>query len=427
MQATSLHVFGIQTSLPRWVFLVIALSTLPALSWAQPFDSGSDGSDGALALTTPGVVVFDPVVLGLDSDGDGVYHFTTITIDISAIVQLRSEVLGTRPVIWLAQNDIVIDGTLRLQGEEAFDTPGLARGGAGGFDGGAGLSPTRAAQPGAGPGGGLPGSLLGSPGGGAGHVLEGGGTSCSPPDCGDGGEPYGNSFLQPLLGGSGGAGAGGTTVNGVDSGRPGGGGGGAILLASSTRIALNGSIVAYGGGGEDGSGGGSGGSARLVAPTVEGGGSIDVRGGPGGVGNETGGNGSAGRVRIESYDPPNFSIDPAEADVRYATPGNVLPSAEAPFVRIAAIDGVAAPASPSGSYAPADVTVDAAGPITIALEASNIPLGTEIQLRLNSEDEGALEVTSTPLVGTVEASTATATISLPPGFSRFTLSATWTP
>ena len=32
-------------------------------------DSGSDGSDGALNLTTPGEVVFDPAVLGLDVDG----------------------------------------------------------------------------------------------------------------------------------------------------------------------------------------------------------------------------------------------------------------------------------------------------------------------------------------------------------------------
>jgi len=32
---------------------------------AQSFDSGSNGSDGALNLTVPGTVDFDPATLGL--------------------------------------------------------------------------------------------------------------------------------------------------------------------------------------------------------------------------------------------------------------------------------------------------------------------------------------------------------------------------
>jgi hypothetical protein len=49
---------------------------------AQTFDSGSNGSDGALNLTTPGTVIFDPSTFAppLDQDGDNVFHFTTITI-----------------------------------------------------------------------------------------------------------------------------------------------------------------------------------------------------------------------------------------------------------------------------------------------------------------------------------------------------------
>ncbi len=37
---------------------------------AQTFDSGSTGADGALNLTTPGTIEFDPVALEIDTDGD---------------------------------------------------------------------------------------------------------------------------------------------------------------------------------------------------------------------------------------------------------------------------------------------------------------------------------------------------------------------
>jgi hypothetical protein len=52
---------------PPWRFIaVVIVGPLVALlgAWqlvsAQGFDSGSDGSDGALNLTTPGTIVFDP-------------------------------------------------------------------------------------------------------------------------------------------------------------------------------------------------------------------------------------------------------------------------------------------------------------------------------------------------------------------------------
>lgn len=51
--------------------LVLAL-TMPLTAQAASFDSGSNGSDGALILTTPGTVHFDPATLGLDVDGDSV-------------------------------------------------------------------------------------------------------------------------------------------------------------------------------------------------------------------------------------------------------------------------------------------------------------------------------------------------------------------
>ena len=56
-----------------------------------------------------------------------------------------------------------------------------------------------------------------------------------------------------------------------------------------------------------------------------------------------------------------------------------------------------------------------------------VPLGTVVHLVLTSENRDRVEVDSTPLAGTLEASTATASLTIPPGFSRFTVQASWTP
>ena len=80
----------------KLMYILIALPlALPAGLWAQLWTgAGSNGSDGALNLTlaTPGVLngvlIFDPVALNLDVDGDNVYHFTTINIANGLTVKL---------------------------------------------------------------------------------------------------------------------------------------------------------------------------------------------------------------------------------------------------------------------------------------------------------------------------------------------------
>jgi len=74
-----------------------------------------------------------------------------------------------------------------------------------------------------------------------------------------------------------------------------------------------------------------------------------------------------------------------------------------------------------------DVTINSTGAVQIGLTASGVPLGTVLHLRINSELTGVATADSTPLAGTVAASTATASMTVPPGFSRFSLTATWTP
>ena len=110
---------------------------------AQVLNSGSNGSDGALSLTTPGEVIFNPVALGLDADRDNVFHFTTITIGPGVTVRMPFNALQGLPVIWLAQGAVQIHGTVDLSGQNgAAAIPGaLNRAsvpGPGGYAGGVG-------------------------------------------------------------------------------------------------------------------------------------------------------------------------------------------------------------------------------------------------------------------------------------------------
>jgi len=389
---------------------------------AQTFSSGSNGSDGALNFTgQTGTIVFDPASFNppLDPDHDNVYHFTTITIPSGLRVRLSADVLGVKPLVWLASGAVNIAGTLDLNGAtgHGFSESSIpAKAGAGGYMGGTGENESQSWKPGQGPGGAQ------SAGGGAGHAIMGGGL---PPATG--GPPYGNDFLLPPVGGSGGAG-------GAFPGSGGGGGGGAIVIASSVSISIAGSISANGGdaGGASSSttagGGGSGGAIRLIAPVIENtasNASLSARGGHGYSFSGTG-EASYGRIRLEAFQQKftGGTIDPAPF---FATPGPVFPPASAPSVRIVSIGGVSVPANPTASFISPDVTLDNAATITIQLAGSKVPVGTVVHLTLTPETGAIVNVDSTPLAGTFDSSTATASVTIPHGFSRFSVQASWTP
>jgi len=103
------------------VWMVLACTTLPGTQSAnsQTFDSGSTGADGALTLTTPGTIVFDPRTFDppLDPDNDGIYHFTTITIAAGVTVRLSARQVNA-PVVWLASGAVEIHGVMNLNGED---------------------------------------------------------------------------------------------------------------------------------------------------------------------------------------------------------------------------------------------------------------------------------------------------------------------
>jgi hypothetical protein len=129
----------------------------------------------------------------------------------------------------------------------------------------------------------------------AGHVLPGAGKY----ETTNHGSSYGSPLIIPLIGGSGG----GALYDSI-SAYGGDGGGGAILIASNTRILCQGTISATCPSRDAGRywnwGFGSGGAIRLIAPNVEGAGTLNVQGGINSYyGNRQGG---PGRIRIDRLD-----------------------------------------------------------------------------------------------------------------------------
>jgi hypothetical protein len=398
---------------PGVALALLALAGAPAA--AQPFDSGSTGADGALNLTAPGTVDFDPASFTppLDPDGDNVYHFTTITIGPGVTVRLTGPRLNMSPVVWLASGAVTIDGTLDLSGENGHPGNRIAADrrpsvpGPGGYPGGVGRLGTSFQQAGAGPGGGSNGGTLG---GGAGHAT---------PGCGGGaaGQAYGNPFLLPLVGGSGGGGG----AN--DGGGGGGAGGGAILIASSVAITVNGAILANGGHGASAigwcGGSGSGGAIHLLAPALAGGGSLRADGGA------NCNCGASGRIRLEALQQGlTGTMTPAPVLATVFT-RDLAPAL--PRVRAVSVDGQPVPTHPDGSFTVPDVAIDRATAAEVAIEARNVPPGTVVEVRVYSEGGADQVVNSTPLAGTPALSTATASVVFPPGFSRAYVRARWTP
>ncbi|MGH7313497.1 MAG: hypothetical protein ACREJV_10010 [Candidatus Rokuibacteriota bacterium] len=408
--------------------LVIASAAGPP-AFAQSFNSGSTGADGAFSPAANTTLTVPP---------DGVFNFTTINIPAGVVVTFTRNVANT-PVTLLASGNVTIAGTINIAGatggSPAFSTTvggNGGRGGPGGFDGGAGATGFISVTGGSGlgPGGGAGSTAVAAnhvvPGaGGAGHLtagatgLQGGGQGT----VGAGGGLYGTASLLPVVGGSGGGGGGAVAGR---TGGGGGGGGGALVIASSGTITMSGSgsILAQGGnalstlnqGGIGNAGGGSGGSVRLVATSITGTGTINVAGGGGGGGIAGGGAGSAGRVRVEAFS------NTISVTVGALPPGAVTAAAPSPVtlannptLRISSVGGVAAPAAPSGSFTIADVVLPAGttNPVTVNLQAANIPLGTTVTVSVKGQYGAGSATTSGPLTGTLTASTASASVTVP--------------
>lgn len=307
---------------------------------AQPFLSGSDGSDGPLNIAaSSGTFTLSQG----DPDGDGVYHFTTVTIGGGSTVVVFPRNDLDSPIIVLATLDIIIEGTVRVDGTSGGTGGSAGLAGPGGFDGGLGGGIGFKAGDGFGPGAGkrqqttADGDPAARAAGNASYAtVETGGAE--PAD----GATYGSSLLVPIIGGSGGGAGKSTTAIGPTAG----GGGGAILFASTTRISLSGAIQARGGSGSSSGGGiagaGSGGAVRLIAPVVEGSGSIDTIGGFG-FSVRSG----KGRSRVDTIDRSNLNISFRDTIRAIGSFMTVFPTPNPKLEIISAAGSAVNPATPA--------------------------------------------------------------------------------
>lgn len=418
---------GKEGSLMHAKCLILALSFcfFYPLSVRASFDSGSDGSDGAfnpassvevdLGLAIPGDAITMP------GAGNGVYDaarwvvcfkYTTITVPAGVTITFKNHTSGA-PVVWLATGDIHISGSVRLDGAGgtfSSQPPSFAQPGPGGFEGGVrGTGASNTAGTGFGPGGSTRG--ITSSCGGAGHANVG--------SIGSGGEPGGLTYSSPqiasLIGGSGGGG------NSTFVWGGGGAGGGAILIATSTNITLDtGALVsAIGGSGSGRGGGGSGGSIRLIAPEVLGGGQLRA----GGV-TSGGGTGSAGRIRVDA---DTISLTD-NGSPPWTTEFSTFPVflSSGPTLRVTSVAGITTTTDPSAGILTPDVAIADEGPVTVFIDATNIPAGTLVQVRVVPSIGAPTTATSTPLADSGGGIlTASATLAFPPGRSEIQLRANW--
>jgi len=368
--------------------LLLLLASSVANAAYTPFVSGSTGADGAFNPTTNTVVALP---------ASGVLNYTTVNIPSNVTVTFTPNALNT-PVTMLATGNVTISGTINVNGSWATSSgPGV--GGPGGFNGGySNTMYTVVGGAGLGPGGG--------PGGGTTTTPQYIGINGSYAGVGTNNAPssiYGNVNLLPLIGGSGGGGG----YNGFYQSH-GGGGGGAIVIASSTTITHNGNITAYGGGGYSNGGAGSAGAIRLVANTITGTGSINASSTSGGT----------GRIYLQSN---NFSYYGASNPMfNYGIPSSVTGSAP-PTITITSVGGTNTPATPTGSYANADITLPntTTNPVPVNISATNIPVGTVFsvyvipQMWTSKNISTDLPPVSTTLSGTTASSSGTANVTIP--------------
>lgn len=395
---------------------MIALCASPALG---QFVSGSDGSDGSFSPTEsieidlalapnatwntpspdPGKGVYDADKWAV------VFKYTTINIPAGVTVTFHNHSKGA-PVIWLTTGDVTIAGNVVLDGANGSGAPtsSYAIPGPGGFSGGI---RRLGASRGFGPGGGDTGGNYGF---GGGYGTAGAASA--------GGSVYGTDSIVPLIGGSGGSAS-------VALGRSGGAGGGAILIASSTNIFLDstGGISAKGGEPSDTTyaGSGAGGGIRLIAD-----GMISGQGLLRALGGTNGNAGGEGRIRVEAT---SISlVDPGDPPFNWGLPGSVFPEATGPSLRVLSVTVAPAvdtlvPADPLATVLSGDVCFTSSGPVTLNIEAQNVPIGTTVTVRIvNARGLGGQVVTSTPLAGTLALSTATAEVTFIDGAAEVQLS-----
>lgn len=83
------------------------------------------------------------------------------------------------------------------------------------------------------------------------------------------------------------------------------------------------------------------------------------------------------------------------------------------------------PASPTGSFATPDVSINTPNSVNVVVQASNIPVGTLVTLQITSDQSADVTIQCPGLSGTLASTTTTCTVVFPAGFSRGYITASW--
>jgi len=249
---------------------------------ATTFDTGT-------GMATPALPAgLFAMALAQEGGGPELFVIQGARIEVSSTLT----VIGTRPLVLVASDEIVIGGMLDASAKHATPGPG----GAAPSDG-PGAGPDGKSDDGSHDAGGAGGSF-GSVGNHGGDGGPGSGTVVTTAPAAA--AIYGDMMLSVLQGGSGG----GDSSPACSGTAPhGGAGGGAIQLTAST-ITIGGTIIVGGGGAEGvsncagngfgGGGGGSGGAVYVEAALLAGSGTIAANGGGGSGTGSSGGTGQPG-------------------------------------------------------------------------------------------------------------------------------------
>lgn len=389
------------------VLLCIALlAAVSAPSSAALTVPGADGSDGVFNPTANVTIDLSEAAVGSwDSPsptaGKGIYDgakwavvfkYSEVSIPSGVTVTFKNR-SPNAPVVWLVSGNVTINGTVSLNGSSGSQPGALNAPGPGGFHGGYGKYLIQPAISGFGPGGAITPGPWNVPHGGS-YGTDGSSET---------GLTYGNAAILPLIGGSGGSGR-------SDAADAGGGGGGAILIACANTITIGGTLRAngyrpgYGGGG-------SGGAVRLVCDTYTIGGSVEA---------SSESIGGEGRIRIEAaHGSSSGAIQPAASYGAPSTPAQIWPAEHAPSVRVAQIAGLSVPSDPKAGFEfpNQDVALTAEQPVTIRVEAANVPLDWIVRVRLGPLSGTASWITAGFVSGDATASVWEAQAQLPKGFT----------
>lgn len=351
---------------------LISLMSLPAQ--AQVFSSGSTGADGPLDLTSGNRVVQLPE--------SGILNYTTVNIPAGKTLTFKLNSRNTS-VILLTQGTVTVAGTINTSAGGRTPGPGGFYGGAPNLNGGAGPN-----LPGFGPGGGPQAD-------GSRH-----------------GRWIGPLSLVPIIGGSGGSG--GSQCTFVGQSPYGGGGGGAIVIASSQSITLPfGSLIVANGSGVEcpfgGAGGGSGGAIRLVANSINVAGTLSATGADG-FGSTAAGN--HGVIHIEAPPGALAFTGTSNPPVGLSAINPTIVPTSSPSLVIVSVGGFPVPSGSGQRFDTYDMLLpnQLTDPISVVVQASNIPVGTQVSIGVVNGSPGAT-TTASALQGTLASSTATPTIS----------------